>query len=82
MAKTESGLQLRLHLCCQGRQREQVDGRRRRKGVTAKDEAAQARLIPRGGEVKGRSWVELAGTDDKEFPSGTELEESKDTDFE
>lgn len=32
--------------------------------------------------MKGRSWVELAGTDDKEFPSGTELEESKDTDFE
>ena len=38
-------------------------------------------LIPRGGEVKGWSWVELAGTEDKEFPSGTELVGRKGTEF-
>lgn len=31
--------------------------------------------------MRDRSWAELAGTNDKEFPSGTELVESKGTDF-
>ena len=38
-------------------------------------------MILRGGEVKDQSWVVLAATNDKEFPSGAELVGRKDTDF-
>lgn len=31
--------------------------------------------------MRDQSWAALAGTDDKDFPSGTELVESAGTDF-